>query len=92
MFSLAKTEHTLEIAGPRKQGWRPAGSAHGELLREAVTLASLGRIAEAIERAEDLWIAQHGHMHGVSFRVRQTCETFHAKSLRSVQEETQENA
>lgn len=72
IVSTAREDHTLEIRGPRNQGWTPAGSMHHELLRAAIRLAQFGHVAEAIDTAELAWIAQHQHMHDVRFRVRTT--------------------
>lgn len=69
MFSNTTSEHMLEIRGPRNIAWRPASSTYNDELREAIVLAHHGRASEAIEKAEDLWIARNGDMHDVRFRV-----------------------
>ncbi len=81
MFSVRKSEFTLEIAGPRGQGWRPAASTHFEVLGKAVQAAQQGKVQEAIATAEDLWIKQYGEMHGIRFRVHATEDVVHANNL-----------
>jgi len=49
-------------------------------------LAQHGRIAEAITKAEDLWIAKHNEMHGVRFRVCVTTRACHARDVVSASE------
>ena len=87
IISTSKTEHTLEIFGPRGIAWRPAASTHGDLLKEPIALAYLGRIPEAISRSEDLWIERHGNMHNIGFRVRSTVETISGTSIKDVMPE-----
>lgn len=75
MVEIHHTSHVLEIAGPRGQIWRPALQTSGDLFREPQRLAMAGRLHEALEAAQDAYIAAHGDMHGVAFRVRSTTET-----------------
>lgn len=84
MITHTTSEHTLEIRGPRNIAWRPAASVHSELLGEAIALAFHGRASEAIQKAEDLWIAKHGDMHGIGFRVRTTQTILTATSPKNV--------
>lgn len=84
IVSTTKEEHTLEIRGPRKQGWRPAGSVNHELLRAAIRLAQFGRSAEAIDAAETTWIEVHQHIQDVRFRVRSTQVTLTGVSAKDV--------
>ena len=75
MIQITRTTHVLEIAGPRGQIWRPALSVVGDLFRDAQGLAEQGNMASALRTAEDAYIAAHGDMHGVAFRVRSIAET-----------------
>jgi hypothetical protein len=81
VYAVKKSEFTLEIAGPRGQGWRPAGSTHFEVLKPAIQSAQNGQVQQSLTKAEDLWIKNHGDMHNVRFRVRVTEETVHARNL-----------
>jgi hypothetical protein len=67
MRQQVETNHELEIKHDRSIFVR-ALSYH-EFLRPAVTLAYHGKIDEALDAAEEIWIAQKGDMHGISFRV-----------------------
>lgn len=87
MFTQRRTEYTLEIYGPRNQVWRPAHGIHGDVLKEAIKLAEQGQSTLAIDRASDFWIAQYGHMHDISFRVRCSIEEIHAHSLKGFKDE-----
>lgn len=70
LSQISKTEHTLQIAGPRRQVWRRAGPEFAEA--NALLSTSFER---AIALAEDLYIARFGSMHGVAFRVLTKTET-----------------
>jgi hypothetical protein len=78
MIQILNTTHALEIWGPRRQVWRAARTAD-ERLRPAEALAAAGRLLEAIDAAEEAWIAANGHMRDVAFRVRSLSETFTGK-------------
>lgn len=88
LISREKKQHVLEIHGPRGQIWRSANGVHYDLLKEAIDLAAHERKSEAITKAQDLWIAKNGDMHGVSFRVRSTIEIVSAFSLNDIGTET----
>lgn len=76
MVEISHTSHVLEIAGPRGQIWRPAlQTSSGDLFREPQRLVMAGRFVEGLEAAQDAYIAAHGDMHGVAFRVRSNTET-----------------
>ena len=75
MVEISHTSHVLEIAGPRGQIWRPALQTSADLFREPQRLVMAGRFYEALEAAQDAYIAAHGDMHGVAFRVRSNTET-----------------
>lgn len=66
MKSFTKTEHTLQIHGPREQAWRPATDY---VSAEARRLVATERFVEAIDAAEVSYIQQYGNMHGVRFRI-----------------------
>jgi len=84
MYTAARSEHVLELFGPRRQAWRPAIACHGHLLQEAVALADAGRHSEALRSAEDAWVECHGHMRDVAFRVRTTTVQVSALSATGV--------
>jgi len=63
---LKSTSKTLEIHGPRGQIWRPAS---GDIFDQARQLTEVGRTYEALLTAQDAYIAKHGDMHEVDFRV-----------------------
>ena len=71
MRQVVITDHQLEMAGPRNIAYRPTID---EFLRPAARLAYQGNIAAALEAAEDAYVAKHGNMRGISFRVRTTTE------------------
>lgn len=66
MREMRTTSCTLEQSGPRDMAWRPVDA---ELFKEASHLAHAGRSYEALLLAQDVYIAKHGDMHGVDFRV-----------------------
>jgi len=72
MRQIVTTTHTLEIAGPRGQIWRPVSDKN---FAAAARLAEQQSFTGAIQLAEDAYIAAHGDMHGVAFRVRSVSET-----------------
>lgn len=66
MREMKSSSCTLEQSGPRGLAWHPAAR---EVLGEACQLAEAGRSYEALLLAQDLYVAKHGDMHGVDFRV-----------------------
>jgi hypothetical protein len=66
MQQLTNTSQTLEMNGPRGLVWRPVPP---EIFQEARELTAAGRTYEALLCAQDAYIATHGDMHGVGFRV-----------------------
>lgn len=75
MNQMSSISCTLEQSGPRGQAWRHVDA---ELFREANHLAHVGRSYEALLLAQDVYIAKHGQMHEVDFRVvtREVTVTF----------------
>jgi hypothetical protein len=74
---ITHEERQLEMAEDNS-AWRPVHnneySRHG--LGAAVILTQQGNIEHALNEAEEAWVARHGHMHDVAFRVRITTETY----------------
>jgi hypothetical protein len=66
MQQMKTTSQTLEMSGPRGQIWRPA---IGDVFINANTLVAAGRTYEGLLAAQDAYVATHGDMHGVDFRV-----------------------
>lgn len=76
MISSASHEQfVLEIAGPNVNGWRAVLAEHESCLQEAKRLAEHGEVSRALMTAQDAWVATHGHMRDVDFRVRLSIET-----------------
>lgn len=69
--AIVTSSSTLEIAGPRRITWRPASDPMFEQARRELEIGT----ERAIRAAEDAYIARHGDMHGVAFRVRSVIET-----------------
>jgi hypothetical protein len=63
---MSSSTCTLEQSGPRGMAWHPVSR---DELQDACRLAEAGRSYEALLLAQDLYIAKHGDMHGVEFRV-----------------------
>lgn len=67
MRQIVTITHTLEIAGPRGQIWRPATDKH---FAGAIQMSQQDNPVGALEAAQEAYVAAHGNMHGVSFRIR----------------------
>lgn len=69
MRQTSETSHVLEIYGPRNQAFRPVSTDIYPELKQAQCLAWDGLIMGAICAAQEAYIAKHGEMHGIRFRV-----------------------
>lgn len=74
MHTITHEESVLEQYGPRDISWRRASDT---CLSEAQQLVYFGRHKEALNIAQDAWIAAHGEMHGIRFRVRSVTTAIH---------------
>lgn len=68
IMQLTQTYHSLEMRRWRNDDWLAWSLTTAGMLQPARTLASQGRLTEAIEAAESIWIENYGNMHGVDFR------------------------
>ena len=68
MRQYTETEHCLEARTQRGDSWTIWQRPEAGLLRPAVLLAYQGRLTEAIEEAQRLYIENYENMHGIEFR------------------------
>jgi hypothetical protein len=75
--SVIHTEQHLEIAEGNR-AWRQVHTNEYSMpwLRAAAILAQQGSTEHALNEAKEAWIAKHGQMHNIAFRVCIKTETY----------------
>lgn len=75
MQQYSKTEHVLQTRGKLDSTWSSWYAPAAGMFQPAKLLAYHGRLTEAIEKAEEIYMENYGNMHGVEFRCLTVTKT-----------------